>query len=416
MRCIAGVHSIVGALERVVDLLGDREELVAAVHDLPLGVDADAAQQRHVGGEQLGDAAAVRGGVDVEDPGAPQRLGERADALDRPRRRRRPRSRRGPSRGAGRVRASDAPGCDADGDQRSIYRLMPVAHSCVPTSSAARSTAPTRPRRDGRGACARPGSTTCVELPLADGGEGTLDALLAARGGSRRTARGHRVRSATRSTPSGRCCPDGTAVVEMARASGLALVDGRNDPLRAIDARHRRADRRGAARAARARVVVGVGGSATTDGGLAAVEALGWSLARRRRDGRVRRRPRRSSTRRAVYGPQKGATDAQVALLTRRLERLAEQYRAAHRCRRHASSRARGAAGGLAGGLAAIGARARARLRRGRGGGRARGRARRRRPRRHRRGQARRDELRRARSSAACSSGPPTSGVAAPRA
>ncbi len=71
-----------------------------------------------------------------------------------------------------------------------------------------------------------------VQVPLADGGEGTLDALLAARGGSRR--------SATVTGPLGpevtaewARLSDGTAVIEMARASGLALVDGRNDPLRA---------------------------------------------------------------------------------------------------------------------------------------------------------------------------------------
>ena len=64
----------VGALQAVVHGLRDREELVAAVHHLPVGVDADAAQQRDVGGQQLGDAAAVRGGVEVEDPRALQRL------------------------------------------------------------------------------------------------------------------------------------------------------------------------------------------------------------------------------------------------------------------------------------------------------------------------------------------------------
>ncbi|MCI0634320.1 MAG: glycerate kinase, partial [Actinobacteria bacterium] len=69
-------------------------------------------------------------------------------------------------------------------------------------------------------------------LPLADGGEGTLDALLAARGGSTRTATvigplGDAVEAAWG------VLPDRTAVVEMARASGLGLVAGRNDPLRA---------------------------------------------------------------------------------------------------------------------------------------------------------------------------------------
>ncbi|MGH8999845.1 MAG: glycerate kinase, partial [Acidimicrobiia bacterium] len=62
-------------------------------------------------------------------------------------------------------------------------------------------------------------------LPLADGGEGTLDALVAARGGG--------VRSATVCGPLGdpveaawAVLPDGTAVVESARASGLALLSG----------------------------------------------------------------------------------------------------------------------------------------------------------------------------------------------
>ncbi len=77
-----GVPRHVGTLERVVHRLGDGEELVAAVDDLPLGVDPEALQERHVRGQQLGDAAPVRGGVDVQDPGAPKGLGESTDALD----------------------------------------------------------------------------------------------------------------------------------------------------------------------------------------------------------------------------------------------------------------------------------------------------------------------------------------------
>ena len=65
-----------GTLEPVVGFLGDGEELVAALEHLPLGLHADAAQQRDVGREQLGDAAAVRGGVEVEHPGALQGLRE----------------------------------------------------------------------------------------------------------------------------------------------------------------------------------------------------------------------------------------------------------------------------------------------------------------------------------------------------
>jgi glycerate 2-kinase len=189
-------------------------------------------------------------------------------------------------------------------------------------------------------------------VPLADGGEGTLDALLAARGGSTRTA--------TVTGPLGEpveaewgLLPDGTGVVEMARASGLALVANRNDPLRASSRGTGElivAVLRGGAR----RVIVGVGGSATTDGGLAAVDALGWSLSGH--DVTVAcdvATPFLDAA--AVYGPQKGATSAQVSLLTRRLARLAEAYR--DRTGVDVTElEGAGAAGGLAGGLAAIGA------------------------------------------------------------
>jgi glycerate kinase len=190
-------------------------------------------------------------------------------------------------------------------------------------------------------------------VPLADGGEGTLDSLLAAVGGSRRTARvtgplGGRVDAEWA------LLSDGTAVVEAAQASGLALVRGRNDPLRATT--------RGtgeciavALRSGARRVVVGVGGSATTDGGLGAVETLGWSLVGA--DVVVACDVTTHFVDAArVYGPQKGASDAEVQLLARRLARLAEQYES----RTGVDVRAldgSGAAGGLAGGLAAIGAR-----------------------------------------------------------
>jgi glycerate kinase len=147
--------------------------------------------------------------------------------------------------------------------------------------------------------------------------------------------------------------PGGVAIVEMARASGLSLVQGRNDPLRAST--------RGTGEliaAVRAqgfkRIVVAVGGSATTDGGLAAVESLRWSL--QGLDVTVACDVETGFMDAArVYGPQKGATDAQIALLTRRLEMLAGQYRARTGIDVTKLTGA-GAAGGLAGGLAAIGA------------------------------------------------------------
>jgi len=196
------------------------------------------------------------------------------------------------------------------------------------------------------------GFDAVAEMPLADGGEGTLDALMAARGGARRTA----IVTGPLGDPveaEWAMLPGGVAVVEMARASGLSLVQERNDPLRAST--------RGtgeliavALRSGARQVIVGVGGSASTDGGLAAVEVLGWSL------GAVPVTVACDVSTRfldaaRVFGPQKGATEAQVALLARRLGRLADEYEA----RTGVDVRVipgSGAAGGLAGGLAAIGA------------------------------------------------------------
>jgi glycerate kinase len=190
-------------------------------------------------------------------------------------------------------------------------------------------------------------------LPLADGGEGTLDALLAARGGSRRRARVTGPLGDPADAEWGQL-PDGTAVVECASASGLALVEGRNDPL-AATSRGTGEVMVAAVRAGARRILVAVGGSAMTDGGLGAVDALGWSLAG------VEVTVACDVTTpfleaAATYGPQKGATAAQVALLSRRLERLAEVYR--HRTGADVTGLpGAGAAGGLAGGLAALGAR-----------------------------------------------------------
>ena len=190
-------------------------------------------------------------------------------------------------------------------------------------------------------------------LPLADGGEGTLDALLASSGGSRRRAAVTGPLGESVSAEYG-VLPDGTAVVESARASGIALVAGPNDPL-AATSRGTGELIRAAVRNGATRILVTVGGSAMTDGGLGAVDALGWSLAGL--DVTVAcdvSTPFVDAAR--LYGPQKGATAAQVALLTRRLERLAEVYR--QRTGTEVSTLEHsGAAGGLAGGLAALGAR-----------------------------------------------------------
>lgn len=198
----------------------------------------------------------------------------------------------------------------------------------------------------------RAGATEVRQIPLADGGEGTLDALLAARGGRRRSAQVAGPLGEPVDAEYG-VLPDRTAIVEMARASGLALVED-NDPLaastRGTGELIARAIREGARR-----VIVGVGGSATTDGGLGAVEALGWSL--RGVDVAVACDVRSTFDDAArVYGPQKGATASQVQLLERRLEQLVDEYRRRTNVDVTALPGS-GAAGGLAGGLAAIGAR-----------------------------------------------------------
>ena len=70
------------AVERVVDPLGDGEELLAAAHDVPARVDADLAQQRHQAVQDLGDAAADGGRVDVLHAPAAQPLTQEAELVD----------------------------------------------------------------------------------------------------------------------------------------------------------------------------------------------------------------------------------------------------------------------------------------------------------------------------------------------
>jgi glycerate 2-kinase len=192
----------------------------------------------------------------------------------------------------------------------------------------------------------------CLERPVADGGEGTLDVL----GGPNRTSTvtgplGDPVRAEWRLSR-------GTAVIEMARASGLALVGGAtgNDAIAAstqgtgelIDM---------ALDAGAKRIIVCLGGSATTDGGLGAVRAItaphrlrgiellvGCDVHTRFLDAAE------------VFGPQKGATAAQVELLRRRLRRLAQAYREEYG-KDVTELPGAGAAGGLAGGLVALGGR-----------------------------------------------------------
>jgi glycerate 2-kinase len=204
------------------------------------------------------------------------------------------------------------------------------------------------------------------ELPVADGGEGTMDVLLAALGGE--------VHRMTVSDPLGRpveagfaLLPDGSAVVEMAQASGLSLVAEADRDAWAASTRGTGELIAAAAEAGGSPIVVTVGGSATTDGGAGAIAALkeaGFATAPGVRGGHAEhtpsldmhvvcdvRVPFEDAPR--IFGPQKGADEAMVKRLERRLDELAAGFPRDPR-----GEPMTGCAGGLSGGLwAAYGAK-----------------------------------------------------------
>jgi glycerate kinase len=195
-----------------------------------------------------------------------------------------------------------------------------------------------------------------LELPVADGGEGTTEALVAAGAGELATATvegplGQPVEATLGLLDGGR-----TAVVELAASSGLPLVpadrlDPRVTSTYGFGQLLEEARRRGARR-----IIAGIGGSATNDGGAGMAQALGFRLL----DAAGRDLPRGGAAlaaleridgasvdpdwrdvevevavdvtnplcgdagASAVYGPQKGATPEMVGELDRALGRLAE--------------------------------------------------------------------------------------------
>ena len=191
----------------------------------------------------------------------------------------------------------------------------------------------------------------CTEMPLADGGEGTLEIL----GGANRTSTvtgplGDPVQAQWR-------FHRGTAVIEMARASGLTLAGGpeKNDPVNATTAGTGELIDFALDMGAK-RIIVCLGGSATTDGGWGALRAVSTPARLKAVEFLVACDVDTLFTDAAeVFAPQKGATPAQVRFLAGRLERLAQVYRTDHGVD-VMSMPGSGAAGGLAGALAALGA------------------------------------------------------------
>ena len=206
--------------------------------------------------------------------------------------------------------------------------------------------------------------------PLADGGEGTLVAIAA--------AGGWEWRAAPATDPIGRPVSarwlrsaDGTrAVVELAEASGLSrLSSGERDPVAASTF--------GTGQVLMAvmddpvirSITMGIGGSATTDGGAGILRALGGAGADdafdlSQLDPRLAQVDLRIACdvtnpllgrmgAAATYGPQKGATPEQVEALDARLARFADALRAATGRDERVTPGA-GAAGGTAFGLLSI--------------------------------------------------------------
>jgi glycerate kinase len=191
---------------------------------------------------------------------------------------------------------------------------------------------------------ARAAGAEAVELPIADGGEGTADVLHGVFGGDWREgdahdALGRPVRARWL------LLPDGTAVVESAAAIGLPLLaPGELDPLRASS--------RGLGELIEAALcerpsslLLTLGGSATVDGGAGLREVR--SLRVPARVACDVRNPLLDAA--YVFAAQKGATPKQIELLAERLAAMPE-------LEPYASLPGAGAAGGLGAAFAALGA------------------------------------------------------------
>jgi len=224
----------------------------------------------------------------------------------------------------------------------------------------------------------------CDEMPLADGGEGTVRALVSATRGSLHVTRVHDPLGRDIDAEWGTLGDGRTAVVEMAAANGLPLLlESERDP-RVTSTRGTGELILAAAASGAHRIIVGIGGSATNDGGAGMARAFGYrfldrdgndlpdggaALARLHRiegqtDSRLIRPaievacdvrnpllgPEGAS---AVYGPQKGATPAMVGELDAALARYADIVEAfVGRPVRDVAGA--GAAGGLGAGLIAF--------------------------------------------------------------
>ncbi|HEX6021098.1 MAG TPA: glycerate kinase [Solirubrobacter sp.] len=190
--------------------------------------------------------------------------------------------------------------------------------------------------------------------PVADGGEGTLDVLLPQLGGELIGVEVQGPLGKPVRTGFGLVEDGGTAIVEMAMASGLGLVDEAERDAWAASTYGTGQLIAAAAQAGAEVILVAVGGSATTDGGAGALQAIEDAGG----IGRAKivvlcdvRTPFEDAPR--VFGPQKGADPEMVKRLERRLDEFAQTLPKDPR-----GVPMTGCAGGLSGGLwAALGAK-----------------------------------------------------------
>jgi glycerate kinase len=222
-------------------------------------------------------------------------------------------------------------------------------------------------------------------MPVADGGDGLLDVLLGALGGNRFAVRVTGPLAGTLTARFGIFGDGCTAVVEMARASGLAILrNKKNDVMRATTYGTGELIRAALGRNCRT-VIVGIGGSATVDGGAGMAQALGARLLDScgneigpgggalvelatidvsGMDERIGKtlfiaacdvtNPLTGPDGAArVFGPQKGASPRQVAALEKNLRNFANVVRRDMGLRL-SNARHAGAAGGLGAGLMAF--------------------------------------------------------------
>ena len=229
-----------------------------------------------------------------------------------------------------------------------------------------------------------PGCQTLI-VPVADGGEGLLEALVIASGGRLVSVRAHCPLMEVREACYGLSRDGQTAFVEMARISGLPLVpEARRNPLLTTTYGTGELIRDALGRGCR-RVLIGLGGSATNDAGMGMLQALGFRFLDKEGKetapggqalGKVERiddadvLPAVRETvflaacdvRNPFYGPdgaayvfapQKGATPEQVEELDEGLRHFSEVIRR-HTGTDISTLPGAGAAGGMGGGLAAF--------------------------------------------------------------